>query len=92
MQIYVKTSTSKTIPLMVRSSGKIVSVKAMIQTMEGIPVDQQRLLFAGKYLEDDRTLSDYKIEDESTLYLAIRGSWEGKIVLEDEKVQHDTAG
>lgn len=92
MQIYVKTSTSKTIPLMVRSSGKIASVKAMIQTMEGIPADQQRLLFAGKHLEDDRTLSDYKIEGESTLYLAIRGSWEGKIALEDEKIDHVTTG
>ena len=72
LQLFIKTMTGKEIILTVDPSLTIQKLKSEIQDREGVPSDQQRLIFAGALLEDNRTLASYNIKNESTLNLIFR--------------------
>ena len=72
MQLFVKTLTGKTVSIEVEEGESIEDVKAKISEKEGIPPEQQRLIFGGQQLQDSKTLDDYNVGDDATLHLVLR--------------------
>ena len=72
MELFVKTLTGKTVTIEVEEGESIEDVKAKISEKEGIPPEQQRIIFGGQQLQDGKTIDDYDLSDDSTLHLVLR--------------------
>jgi len=70
--IFIKTLTGKQFPIRVEMQDTVLSVKVKVQDHEGIPPEQQRLIFSGQQLENDKTLADYNVQPKSVLHLVLR--------------------
>ena len=72
MQVFIKTLTGRTVAIVTEETDTVLSVKIKLQEKDGVPVDEQRLIFGGHQLEDKRTLKFYNIEKDSTIHLVLR--------------------
>lgn len=72
MQIFIKTLTGRTVSIIVDDDDTILNVKMKLKEKDDIPIDEQRLIFGGRQLEDKRTLKYYSIQRDSTIHLVLR--------------------
>mmetsp|Transcript_73416 Transcript_73416/g.147842 ORF Transcript_73416/g.147842 Transcript_73416/m.147842 type:complete len:131 (+) Transcript_73416:92-484(+) len=72
MQLMVKTLDGKTVTVEAEEEDTIEDIKNKIMEKEGVPVDQQRLIFGGKQLDSDKTLADYDVQEDSTFHMVLR--------------------
>ncbi|KAL7543922.1 hypothetical protein ACHAXR_013301 [Thalassiosira sp. AJA248-18] len=94
MQLFVKTLTGKTVSIEIEEGESIEDVKAKIAEKEGIPPEQQRIIFGGQQLQDGKTVDDYNIGDDATLHLVLRlrGGGRGVFPVDESFVKSNLKG